>query len=101
MQKASNNSTGGWRVSLGFRNRVSAADRPASQKGIDPMRKIVSAFAVVVVVMVIGVVAPGRSFADGTVLTWSSRASMSAPRYSAAVASTLDGDIVVFGGLAH
>jgi len=65
------------------------------------MRKIVSTFAAVVVIVAGGVLTPGRGFADGTVLAWSSRASMSAARYSAAAASTLDGDIVVFGGLAH
>src|SRR5688572_23587817 len=44
-------------------------------------------------------VTPSAALASGPVLTWSSRTAMPTSRYSMAYSTTLDGDIIVFGGL--
>lgn len=61
------------------------------------MRRTVRAGVAAIVLATMSLV-PSNGVASGPVLTWSGRASMPTPRFSAAVSTTADGDIMVFGG---
>jgi N-acetylneuraminic acid mutarotase len=64
------------------------------------MRKILCCVSVAVVLTgLTGALQPSSAFGSGPVLTWSTRTPMPTARYSATAATTIDGDIVVFGGL--
>ena len=63
------------------------------------MRKVVfSVHAAIILTGLTLVLVPSNALASGPVLTWSGRTSMPTARYSTTSATTLDGDIIVFGG---